>query len=98
MEVTYSVLESALGLTMTFSNTECAARRARSVLSFSHNVVRGAGILIANFLTGGASNNPIDGPATWATVTSNLFYNTRLALRALAGAKGTDGGSLTLYM
>ena len=99
MEVTYSVVESALGLSMTFANTECAARRARSVLTFSHNVVRVSGVLIANFLTGGATNDDSEGPAIWAAVTSNLFYNiNRTALRALGGAKGTDGGSLTLYM
>jgi hypothetical protein len=98
MEVTYSVLESALGLSMGFSNTECAARRARSVLSFSHNVVHGSGMLISNFLTGDASNDHSDGPAIWATVTSNLFYNTGKALRAAGGDKGTDGGSVTLYM
>ena len=97
MEVTYSVLEGTLGLSMTFANTECAARRARSVLTFSHNVVRGSGVLIANFLTGDATNDNSDGPAIWATVTSSLFYNTRVALRALSGAKGTDGGSVTLY-
>jgi len=97
MEVTYSVVESALGLSMTFANTECAARRARSVLTFSHNVVRTSGVLIANFLTGGATNDPSDGPAIWATVTSNLFYNNG-GLQARSGAKGTDGGSVTLYM
>jgi hypothetical protein len=96
MEVTYSVVEGALGLSMTFANCECAARRARSVLSFSHNVVRGAGMLIQNFLTGDATNDPSDGPAIWATVTSNLFYTT--GLRATGGDKGTDGGSVTLYM
>ena len=39
MRVTYTVLEGLLS--MGFSNSECAARRARSVLTFSHNVVRG---------------------------------------------------------
>ena len=97
MEVTYSVVEGALGLSMTFANCECAARRARSVLTFSHNVVRGAGVLIQNFLTGDATNDHSDGPAIWATVTSNLFYNNG-GLRATGGDKGTDGGSVTLYM
>ncbi len=97
IEVTYSVVEGALGLSMTFANCECAARRARSVLTFSHNVVRGAGVLIQNFLTGDATNDHSDGPAIWATVTSNLFYNTG-GLRATGGDKGTDGGSVTLYM
>ena len=92
MEVTYSVLE---GL-MTFANCECAARRARSVLTFSHNVVRRGTVLIQNFLTGDATNDHSDGPAIWATVTSNLFYNG--GLRATGGDKGTDGGSVTLYM
>ena len=73
MRVTYTVLE---GTCMTFANCECAARRARSVLTFSHNVVRErGGVLIQNFLTGDASNDGSDGPAIWATVTSNLFYN-----------------------
>jgi hypothetical protein len=97
MEVTYSVVESVLGASMTFANCECAARRARSVLTFSHNVVRGAGVLVQNFLTGDATNDHSDGPAIWATVTSNLFYNTG-GLRATGGDKGTDGGSVTLYM
>ena len=96
MEVRYSVLE---GL-MTFANCECAARRARSVLTFSHNVVRGAGLglLILNFLTGDASNDASNGPAIWATLTSNLFYNSGRALQVEGGAKGTDGGTLTLDM
>ena len=98
MEVTSSVVEGDLGLSMTFVNSECAAQSARSVLTFSHNVVRGSGVLIANFLTGDATNDHPGGPAIWATVTSNLFYNTRLALRAIGGAKGTDDGSVTLYM
>ena len=97
MEVTYSVVEGALGLSMTFANCECAARRARSVLTFSHNVVRGAGVLIQNFLTGDATNDHSDGPAIWATLTSNLFYNNG-GLSATGGDKGTDGGSVTLYM
>jgi len=97
MEVTYSVVESALGLSMGFSNCGCAARRARSVLTFSHNVVRRGTVLIQNFLTGDATNDHSDGPAIWATVTSNLFYNNG-GLRATGGDKGTDGGSVTLYM
>jgi hypothetical protein len=92
MEVTYSVVEG----TMTFANCGCAARRARSVLTFSHNVVRHATFLIQNFLTGDASNNPSNGPAIWATVTSNLFYTA--GLQARGGEQGTDGGSVTLYM
>ena len=96
MEVTYSVLQGA-AIAMGFSNSGCAARRARSVLSFSHNVVRGSIVLIQNFLTGDATNDPSNGPAIWATITSNLFYNNG-ALRASGGDKGTDGGSVTLYM
>lgn len=99
MKVTHTVLESPLA--MGFSNCECAARRARSVLTFSHNVVRGAyrvGVLIQNFLTGDASNDSSDGPAIWATVTSNLFYNNNTAVRTVGGERGTDGGSVTLYM
>ena len=59
---------------MTFANCERAARRARSVLTFSHNVVRRGRYLIQNFLTGDDTNDHSDGPAIWATVTSNLFY------------------------
>jgi hypothetical protein len=92
IEVTYSVVEG----TMTFANCGCAARRARSVLTFSHNVVRRATVLIQNFLTGDATNNPSNGPAIWATVTSNLFYTA--GLQARGGEQGTDGGSVTLYM
>ena len=100
IKVTNSVLES-LFLVMAFSNCECAARRARSVLSFSHNVVRGGefiGFIIQNFLTGDASNDGSDGPAIWATVTSNLFYNNRRALITNGGNRGTDGGSVILYL
>ena len=71
------------------------------MLTFSHNVVRGAaalGLLIQNFLTGDASNDPSDGPAIWAMLTSNLFYNNGRALQATGGERGTDGGSVTLYM
>ena len=83
---------------MTFANCECAAHRARSVLTFSHNVVRRGGLLIINFLTGDASNDASDGPATWATLTSNLFYNNGRALQAAGGERGTDGGTMTLDM
>ena len=96
MRVTYTVLEGLLS--MGFSNSECAARRARSVLTFSHNVVRGGGMLILNLLTGDASNGASDGPAIWATVTSNLFYNNNRALQAAGGERGTDGGRTTLDM
>src|SRR6185503_3463128 len=61
-----------------------------------HNVVRRGTVLIQNFLTGDATNDHSDGPAIWATVTSNLFYSA--GLRAGGGDKGTDGGSVTLYM
>ncbi len=70
MSVTNTVLEGS-SLLMGFSNSECAARRARSVLTFSHNVVRGTvfiGVLIQNFLTGDASNDGSDGPTIWATI------------------------------
>ena len=100
MKVTNTVLHSSI-LAMGFSNSECAARRARSVLTFSHNVVRGSGfhgVLIMNFMTGDASNDDSDGPAIWATVTSNLFYNNGRALRVAAGDRSTDGGSVTLFM
>ncbi len=100
MKVTNSVLESSF-LVMAFANSECAARRARSVLSFSHNVVRGGdfiGLIVQNFLTGDAGNDGSDGPAIWATVTSNLFYNNSGALIANGGNRGTDGGSVMLYL
>ena len=86
---------------MAFSNSGCLARRARSVLTFSNNVVRGGtfiGLIIQNYFTGDASNDGSDGPAIWATVTSNLFYNNRRALIANGGGRGTDGGSVTLFM
>jgi hypothetical protein len=96
MKVTNSVLESSL-LAMGFSNSECAARRARSVLTFSHKVVRGGNVLIQNFLTGDADNDSSDGPIIWAMLTSNLFYNNRRALITSGGGRGTDGGSVNLY-
>jgi hypothetical protein len=64
IRITDTVLESSF-LVMSFSNSGCAASRARSVLTFSHNVVRGAtfiGLLVQNFLTGDASNDGSDGP------------------------------------
>jgi hypothetical protein len=100
MKVRYTVLEGSR-LVMGFSNCECAARRARSVLTFSHNVVRGStfiGLLIQNFLTGDASNDGSNGPAIWATVTSNLFYNNSRALITNGGGRDTDGGSVTLFL
>jgi len=51
-----------------------------------------------NFLTGDASNDASDGPAIWAIVTSNLFYNNGRALQAAGGERGTDGGTVTLDM
>ena len=54
--------------------------------------------MIMNFMTGDASNDDSDGPAIWATVTSNLFYNNGRALRVAAGDRSTDGGSVTLFM
>jgi hypothetical protein len=100
MEVTNTVLLSTT-LAMGFSNCECAARRARSVLTFTHNVVHDVsfiGVLIQNFLTGDARIGASDGPTVSATLTSNLFYNNRIAVIANGGNKGTDGGSVTLYM
>ena len=99
MKVTNTVLEAS-GLAMTFANCECAARRARSTLTFSHNVVHGAslGLLIQNFLTGDANNDHSDGPAIWAMLTANLFYNNGKALQVTGGEKGTDGGSVAVYM
>jgi hypothetical protein len=97
MKVTNSVLESSL-LAMGFSNSECAARRARSVLTFSHNVVRGGNVLIQNFLTGDADNDSSEGPIIWAMLTSNLFYNNSRALITSGGGRGTDGGSVNLYL
>lgn len=100
LTVTYTVLDASV-VAMTFANCECAARRARSMLTFSHNVVRGTaalGLLIQNFLTGDASNDASDGPAIWAMLTSNLFYNNNRALQASGSERGTDGGSVTLYM
>ena len=37
-------------------------------------------------------------PPSGRLVTSNLFYNNRRALITTGGNKGTDGGSVTLYM
>lgn len=82
---------------LTFANSECAARRARSVLSLSRSVVRNGTVLLQNFYTGNASDDPSDGPEIHATVGFNLFYNNGTALRAAAGDEGTDGGSVTLH-
>jgi len=83
-------------IAMTFANSECGARHARSVLALSHSVVRG-GLLMQNFYTGDAEDDPTDGPEIRATVAFNLFYGNGTALRAAAGDEGTDGGSVTLH-
>jgi hypothetical protein len=100
IEISDTVLQADV-LTLDFSNSECAARRARSVLSLSHSVLRGAGAIgvhLANFYTGDWSNDPSDGPEIRATVAFNLFYNNGTALRAAAGDEGTDGGTVILHM
>ena len=94
IEITDIVLDGIL----TFANSECAARHARSVLSLSHSVVRGGFVLMQNFYTVDANDDPADGPEIRATVAFNLFYDDALALRAAAADEGTDGGSLTLHM
>jgi len=95
IQITDTVLQGDR-IAMTFANSECGARHARSVLSLSHSVVRG-GLLMQNFYTGDASDDPTDGPEIRATVAFNLFYGNGTALRAAAGDEGTDGGSLTLH-
>jgi hypothetical protein len=94
IEITDTVLNGV----MTFANSECAARRARSVLTLTHSVVRNGFLLMQNFYTGNADDDPSDGPEIRATVAFNLFYDDGVALRAAAGDEGTDGGSLTLHM
>jgi len=94
IEITDVVLNGVL----TFANSECAARRARSVLSLSHSVVRGGFVLVQNFYTGDANDDPSGGPEIRATVAFNLFYdNAGAALHATGGDEGTDGGSVTLH-
>jgi hypothetical protein len=95
IQITDTVLQGDR-IAMTFANSECGARHARSVLSLSHSVVRG-GLLVQNFYTGNASDDPTDGPEIRATVAFNLFYGNGTALRAAAGDEGTDGGSVTLH-
>jgi len=92
-----AITDAVLQGVLTFANSECAARRARSVLSLSHSVVRDGFVLIQNFYTGDASDDPTDGPEIRATVAFNLFYDDGTALRAAAGDEGTDGGSVTLH-
>lgn len=86
---------------MLFANSECNARHARSVLTFSNNVVRNVltfGLAIVNLLTGSKANEPTNGPEIKATVSYNLFYNNGTALTPRGGAYGTDGGLVTLEM
>ena len=100
IEITSTVVESAL-FAVSFSNSECTARRAHSVLTLSHSVVRGAGFIglgISNFYTGDADNDGSAGPEIQATVTFNLFYNNGRAVRAAAADEGTDGGSVNVHM
>ena len=99
IEISDTVLQSD-AITLDFSNSECAARRARSVLSLSHSVVRGSGFVgvhVVNFYTGDWSNDPSDGPEIRATVAFNRFYNNGTALRAVGGDEGTDGGTVILH-
>lgn len=96
IQITDSVLRGGDHIAMTFANSECGARHAQSLLSLSHSVVQG-GLLIQNFYTGDASNDPTDGPKIRATVTFNLFYDSGTALRAAGSDEGTDGGSVTLH-
>jgi len=94
IEITDIVLDGIL----TFANSECAARRARSVLSLSHSVVRGGFVLVQNFYTGDAKDDPKNGPEIRANIAFNLFYaNGGAALHATAGDEGTDGGTVTLH-
>ena len=100
IEITDTVIQGGL-IAVDFSNSECAAHRARSVLHFAHNVVGHAGAFgvgTTNFYTGGANDDPSDGPEVRATVAFNLFYENNTALRAAAGDEGTDGGSVRLHM
>jgi len=95
IQITDAVLQGN-HVAMTFANAECGARHARSVLSLSHSVVRG-GLLMQNFFTGDANDDPTDGPEIRATVAFNLFYGNGTALHATGGDDGTDGGSVTLH-
>ena len=100
IEIASTVVESTF-IAISFSNSECGARRARSVLTLSHSVVRQAGFLglvISNFYTGDPGDDGSEGPEIQATVASNLFYNNGRALRVAAGDEGTDGGTVTLHM
>jgi hypothetical protein len=90
IEITDAVLDGF----MTYANSECAARHAHSVLNISHSVVRG-GLLIQNFYTGDASDDPKGGPTIRATLAFNLFY--QAGMRAAAGDEGTDGGFVMLH-
>ena len=95
IEITSTVVDGAF---MSFANSECTARHARSVLTLSHSVIRGTGLNIANFYTGDANDDPSDGPEIRATVSFNLFYNNNRAMRVAGGDEGTDGGSVRLHM
>jgi hypothetical protein len=96
IEITDTVLEGD-GIAMTFANSECPARHARSELRLSHSVLRG-GLLIQNFYTGDASDDPTGGPEIRAVVAFNLFSDAGTGLRAAAADEGADGGSVTLHM
>ena len=95
IEIRDTVLQGDV-IAMTFANSECPARHARSALRLSHSVLRG-GLLIQNFYTGDASDDPTDGPEIRATVAFNLFYGSGTGLRAAAADEGADGGSVTLH-
>ena len=95
IEITSTVVDGAF---MSFANSECTARRARSVFTLSHSVIRGTGLNIANFYTGDAGDDGSDGPEIRATVSFNLFYNNNRAMRVAGGDEGTDGGTVRLRM
>ena len=94
IEITSTVVDGAFF----FANSECAARRAHSVLTLSHSVVRAFGLGISNFYTGDADNNGSAGPEIEATINFNLFYNNGRGLRVAGGDEGTDGGSVRVHM
>src|SRR5207344_631066 len=55
-----------------------------------------SGLLIQNFYTGDANDDPTDGPEIRATVAYNLFDKS--GMRAAAGDEGADGGLVKLHM
>jgi len=101
VEVTECVLTAnATGTTrsLTFANSGCAARGARSVLVLTRSVVRNGevGVTIANLIAGDVGNSTANGPVLHAILGWNRITGRIAGVTAFGGAFGTDGASIRI--